>query len=174
MTIFCEHNAAMILCAQQPDGYIENSRPPVPTKSAEYDLPLIMPQCTISFSARNARRKNNVIHENRKRPNRHQLRLSDDEEIILQAKYECSGMKSVNAYIIHLIKYGFSFDVDYTELHRNNVELGRIARSLNQIAARTNATGRIYEEDIEEMKELLRKTWQLQESILSKQPYRKQ
>lgn len=111
--------------------------------------------------------------EKRKRNNQIILRLNDDEKYILDVKCENAGYKNRNDYLRHLIRYGYTYLVDYSELHDYNINLSRINKSLNQIAARINATGNIYQDDMEEVKELMKQVWRTHESMLSKQPYRK-
>ena len=55
-----------------------------------------------------------------------------------------------------------------------NVGLGKIGTNINQIAHRINETRSIYQTDIDEIKKEMKKLWQLQESMLSKQPYLEQ
>lgn len=111
--------------------------------------------------------------EKRKRNNQFILRLSDDEKYILDAKCKNAGYKNKNDYLRHLILYGYTYFVDYSELHDYNVNLSRISKSLNQIAARITSTGNIYQEDMEEVKGLMKEVWRTHEFTLSKQPYRK-
>ena len=111
--------------------------------------------------------------EKRKRGNQIILRLNDDEKYILDAKCKNAEYKNRNDYLRHLILYGYTHYVDYSELHDYNINLSRIGKSLNQIAARINSTGNIYSEDMEEVKELMKQVWRTQKSMLSKQPYRK-
>lgn len=111
--------------------------------------------------------------EKRKRGNQVILRLNDDEKYILDAKCKNAEYKNKNDYLRHLILYGYTYFVDYSELHDYNINLSRISKSLNQIAARVNATGNIYQEDMEEVKELMKEVWHTHESMLSKQLYRK-
>lgn len=106
---------------------------------------------------------------NRTRTNQIGFFLSDDEKKILDEKFKLSGMKSKSAFLRKIILYGFVYDVDYSYLRNYNVELGRISSSLNQIAARINSTNHIYQEDIEEVKELMNQVWHTQKSMLSKQ-----
>ena len=109
----------------------------------------------------------------RERDNQIILRLNDDEKYILDAKCKNAEYKNRNDYLRHLILYGYTYFVDYSELHDYNINLSRIGKSLNQIAARINSTGNIYSEDMEEVKELMKQVWRTQKSMLSKQPYRK-
>ena len=107
---------------------------------------------------------------NRKRTNPVQFYLDDDEQYILDEKFRVSGMKSKSAFLRKLILYGYVYDVDYSYLRNYNRELGRISSNLNQIAKRVNSTGNIYQEDIDEVKELMNEVWRTQKSMLSKQP----
>ena len=107
---------------------------------------------------------------NRTRTNRNEFHLNDDEQYILDEKFRLSGMKSKSAFLRKLILYGYVYDVDYSYLRNYNTELGRISSSLNQIAKRINSTGNIYQEDMDEVKELMNEVWRTQKSMLSKQP----
>ena len=107
---------------------------------------------------------------NRKRTNPVQFYLDDEEQYILDEKFRVSGMKSKSAFLRKLILYSYVYDVDYSYLRNYNTELGRISSNLNQIAKRINSTGNIYQEDMDEVKELMNQVWHTQKSMLSKQP----
>lgn len=107
---------------------------------------------------------------NRNRNNPVQFYLSDDEQKILDEKFRLSGVKSKSAFLRKLILYGYVYDVDYSYLRNYNMELGRISSSLNQIAKRINSTGNIYQDDMEDVKELMNQVWHTHKSMLSKQP----
>ena len=96
--------------------------------------------------------------------------LSNDEQYILNTKSKASGMKSMSAFLRKLVLYGYVYDVDYSYLRNYNTELGRISSSLNQSANRINSTGNIYQDDMNEVKELMNEVWHTQKSMLSKQP----
>ena len=100
--------------------------------------------------------------------------LSNDEQYILNTKFKASGMKSMSAFLRKLVLYGYVYDVDYSYLRNYNTELGQISSSLNQIAKRINSTGNIYQDDMNEVKELMNEVWHTQKSMLSKQPLIKQ
>ena len=110
------------------------------------------------------------MDKNRNRKFRMNLRLSDDELRILDAKVALSVYRDRNAYLRALIIYDNSYSADYSELHDYNVTLARIASSLNQIAKRVNATGSVYRNDMNEVKELMNRVWHTHESMLSRQP----
>ena len=111
---------------------------------------------------------------NRTRTNRNEFHLNHDEQYILDEKFRLSGMKSKSAFLRKLILYGYVYDVDYSYLRNYNTELGRISSSLNQIAKRINSTDHIYQEDMDEVKELMNEVWRTQKSMLLKQPLIKQ
>ena len=59
-------------------------------------------------------------------------------------------------------------------IRKMNNLLGNISRNLNQIAHRINSTNTVYQKDLDDIKELMEKIWQLQKSMVSKQPLIKQ
>ena len=65
---------------------------------------------------------------------------------------------------------GYVIQVDYSDVKKMTAEIQKIGVNINQIARRVNATGTVYEADIQEIKERLTQIWQLQRSILSSQP----
>ena len=107
---------------------------------------------------------------NRTRTNRNEVYLSDDEQYILNEKFRLSKMKSKADFLRKLILYGYVYEVDYSFLRTYNTELGRISSNLNQITKRINSTNHIYQEDMDEAKELMNQVWHTQKSMLSKQP----
>ena len=115
-------------------------------------------------------------HRNKNRSRKYGIviHLSEDEKYILDEKTKCSNMTSRAAFIRHLILYGYVYDIDYSELQEYNAALARIGNNLNQIAKRMNATGSVYQADVNEVKELMQKIWRTQKSMLSRQPLIKQ
>ena len=111
---------------------------------------------------------------NRTRTHRNEFHLNDDEQYILDEKFRLSKMKSKSAFLRKLVLYGFVYDVDYSHIWEMNALLGNIGSNLNQIAKRVNSTNTIYKKDMEEIKELMNQIWQLQKSMVSKQPLIKQ
>ena len=111
---------------------------------------------------------------NRTRTHRNEFHLNDDEQYILDEKFRLSRMKSKSAFLRKLVLYGFVYDVDYSHIREMNAQLGNIGSNLNQITKRVNSTNTIYKKDIEEIKELMNQIWQLQKSMVSKQPLIKQ
>ena len=103
-----------------------------------------------------------------------QFYLNDDEQYILEEKYRLSRMKSKSAFLRKMILYGFVYEVDYSHIRKMNTLLGNISSNLNQITHRINSTNTVYPKDLDDIKELMEKIWQLQKSMVSKQPLIKQ
>ena len=94
---------------------------------------------------------------NRERTIPLQIYLNNNEQYILNEKFKLSGMKSKSAFLRKLILYGYVYDVDYSFLREYNTELGRISSNSNQISKRINSTSHIYQEDMDEIKELMKR-----------------
>lgn len=107
---------------------------------------------------------------NRTRKNPVQFYLNDDEQYILDQKFIHSHMKSKSAFLRKLVLCGFVYEVNYSPIREMNTQLGKIGGNLNQIAKWVNTTNTIYKQDMEDIKELMNQIWQLQKSMLSKQP----
>lgn len=60
--------------------------------------------------------------------------------------------------------------MDYSHIREMNTLLGNIGGNLNQIAKRINTTNSVYKKEMEDIKELMDQIWQLQKSMVSKQP----
>ena len=58
------------------------------------------------------------------------------------------------------------YDIDFSEIHRNNYLLSNISGNINQIAHRINETRSIYKSDIDSVKEEVNKLWQQQKYML--------
>ena len=99
-----------------------------------------------------------------------QIYLTEDEATLLDQKFRMSGKKSKSALIRQLIRDGFVFDIDFSEIQRNNFLLSNIANNVNQVAHRCNETRSVYQSDIDELKKEIDKIWQLQKSMLSMLP----
>lgn len=106
----------------------------------------------------------------RARKNVFTLYLSDEEMRVLDAKTKMAKMGSKSAFLRQLIMEGQVYYIDYAYLREYNAGLGKIGTNINQIAWRANETNSIYQKDIEELKGEMEKLWQLQKSMLSRQP----
>jgi len=108
--------------------------------------------------------------ENRQRNIQIHLRLNEDENYILQQKFKASQMRSLNKFLIHLILYGYVYEVDYSRLRKLDTALARIGNNINQIARHMNETDTVSAEEVNTVKELMGEVWRTQKYILSNQP----
>ncbi len=95
------------------------------------------------------------------------FRVTEEEKILILAKKNYCGFKSLEAYLRQAAVYEKINLYDFTEIKKMNKEIGIIGVNINQIATRVNSTGNIYEEDITFLKEKVQELWRLQKSILS-------
>ena len=109
----------------------------------------------------------------RARNNRMMLRLSDNECQTLKQSSEKVGVPR-EVYLRMLIMGTQPKEKPSADFYGMMKELNAIGNSLNQIAKRVNSTGNIYQDDMNEVKELMNKVWHTQKSMLSKQPLIKQ
>ena len=107
---------------------------------------------------------------NRTRNNPAFLWLAEDEKALIYQKMRQAGTDNFSAYARKMLIDGYVIQVDYSDVKKMTAEIQKIGVNINQIARRVNATGTVYEADIQEIKERLAQIWQLQRSILSSQP----
>ena len=109
---------------------------------------------------------------NRDRQHEVKVRLNDEELKYLNGMVKATDMRSREQFIRQLIMHGNIYEVDYSFLKENNYQISRLGHNIDQILKRINIekNGIIHEHEIQEIKEALEKVWQLQRSILSRQP----
>lgn len=96
------------------------------------------------------------------------FRVNDDEYEAIERKFRVSGLSSKSEFLRLMIFRGIIVrfrENDIKEFHRL---LKNISNNINQIAVRANSTGKIYADDINEIKKNQEKIWQQQKSFLSK------
>ena len=102
-----------------------------------------------------------------------QVYLSENEKYVLDEKIKASKMRNISEYIRHLILYSYVYDIDYNGLKEYSYQIAALGRNINMIRERIMKTGNAYEEDLNEIKELMDKIWHTHESMLSKVPLQK-
>ena len=107
------------------------------------------------------------MNESEKRDKWLKIRISEREKEVIDTKFRNSGMKNVSDFIRAMIFVGiivkFSDD-DRKQLLR---DFSAMSNNINQIARRANSTGKVYPEDIAQIKEGQQKLWQLLNCFLS-------
>jgi hypothetical protein len=101
----------------------------------------------------------------------HQLKfwVSDDERDFIESKMAIMKTHNMGAYLRKMAIDGFIIQVDYTEQKKLAAAVNKVGTNFNQICKRVNSTGHCYEEDIAEMKELMKQIWQLLKSNQSEE-----
>ena len=72
------------------------------------------------------------------------------------------------AYLRKMAIDGYIIQIDHADIKAMTAEIQKIGVNINQIARRVNATGSVYQEDIEEIKGVLAEIWRLQRLSLLK------
>ncbi len=77
------------------------------------------------------------------------------------------GTKNMGAYLRKMAIDGYIIKVDYTEQRKLAAAVSHVGTNINQICKRINSTGRMYSEDVQELKEQQEEIWRLLKSSLS-------
>ncbi|MBO0468529.1 MobC family plasmid mobilization relaxosome protein [Enterococcus plantarum] len=94
--------------------------------------------------------------------------VTEAEKKIIREKMNQSKTENMGAYLRKMAIDGYIIKTDYSSLKKNTLEINKIGVNINQIAKRLNSVDRVYYQDIQELKKMMEKIWQLQRSILSK------
>ena len=104
--------------------------------------------------------------QNLKRNIQMKFRVTEEERKLIEQKMSQLPTKQIGAYLRKMAIDGYIIYTDTSNIKEFTKELQTIGKNVNQIAKRVNSTSRIYETDIEEIKERLDEIWQLQRRIL--------
>ena len=105
---------------------------------------------------------------NRNRPIQVKFRVTPEERAMIDRRMEQADTINMAAYLRKMAIDGYVVRLDLPELRERISLLRRYNNNINQIARRVNSTGRIYEEDIQEIKVQLEEIWEAENEILRK------
>ena len=88
------------------------------------------------------------------------VRVSPEEMAAIKKKYANSGMSSLSGFVRAMIFEGYIVQFDESKQNELVRLAGNIANNVNQIAVRVNSTGKVYENDLKEIKDGVDKLWQ--------------
>lgn len=88
------------------------------------------------------------------------VRVSQEEMDAIKKKFHNSGMNTLSGFVRAMIFDGYIVQFNNNELREIHKLASNIANNINQIAVRVNSTGKIYEDDIEQIKKGVEKLWQ--------------
>ena len=96
--------------------------------------------------------------------------VTEEEKRLLDEKMQQLPIKQSGAYLRKMAIDGYILVVDRSDTKTYIRELQAVSRNINQIAKRANATGTVYQQDIEDIKKAVDEIWRLQRRTLLNQP----
>lgn len=87
--------------------------------------------------------------------------LTEYELQQIKAKKEAAGIETMREYVLESTINGYVINVDYTELKNLTYEINKIGTNINQIAHRINSEGKVYQTEIDEVKDNVERIWHL-------------
>ena len=94
--------------------------------------------------------------------------VTPHEQELIQRKMAQLGTSNLSAYLRKMAIDGLIVKLDMPELREMISLLRRSSNNLNQIAKRTNETGRVYDTNIREVVEHQERLWEMANAILVK------
>ena len=96
------------------------------------------------------------------------VRFTESEMQDIEKKCKQFGYKSKSTYVRDCVRARVDLTADNTDIAETNRLIKRIGNNINQILIRLHSTGRIYDEDIAEIKGGVNEIWHTLLSIQSK------
>lgn len=96
------------------------------------------------------------------------IRVTPEEIEQIRARMAEAGIKSMTAYLIRMAIHGYVLVMDLSDLKEILRLLQISGNNLNQYAKKANETGKIYHEDIEELKGVQKEILQEMRNVLDK------
>ena len=96
------------------------------------------------------------------------FRVSEPERVMIEKKMELAGIRSLRAYMLKMAVDGYVVQLDLSEVQKMVSLLRTATNNLNQIARRTNETGNLYADDVEDLREHYGQMWEQANGILRK------
>ena len=94
------------------------------------------------------------------------FRVNEDEKYFIEKKMEAAGWTNFRSFVLNSLVCGTVIKLDLAEIRKMNTLLRNISNNINQIAARVNATNRVYETDITEIQSKQSELWVQQNKLL--------
>lgn len=94
--------------------------------------------------------------------------VNAEEEKIIRQKMKEAGIERLGVYLRKMAIEGYILKLDLSDL-KGAVRLLRInSNNLNQYVKKANETGKVYAEDIQDIKQSQEKLWRLMKDILAR------
>ena len=104
--------------------------------------------------------------ENRKRNVQIIIRVTEEERSLIEEKMRQIPTLNLSAYARKILIDGYIITLDLQEVKGHTAQLQKISVNINQIAKRINETGRIYADDMNEIKRAMEEVWRLERRLL--------
>ena len=104
--------------------------------------------------------------ENRKRNVQIIIRVTEEERSLIEEKMRQIPTLNLSAYARKILIDGYIITLDLQEVKGHTAQLQKIGVNINQIAKRINETGRIYADDMNEIKRAMEEVWRLARLLL--------
>ena len=104
----------------------------------------------------------------RKRKIQIKFYVTGEERALIEQKMKLVPTRNMESYLRKMAIDGYIIQIDHSDIKAMTAEIQKIGVNINQIAKRVNATGSVYQEDIEEIKGVLNEIWRLQRLNLLK------
>lgn len=104
--------------------------------------------------------------ENRKRNVQIIIRVTEEERSLIEEKMRQIPTLNLSAYARKILIDGYIITLDLQEVKGHTAQLQKIGVNINQIAKRINETGRIYADDMNEIKRAMEEVWRLERWLL--------
>lgn len=104
----------------------------------------------------------------RKRPERIVFYVTEEERELIREKMDQLGTDNMGAYLRKIAIDGYVVNLDLPELRELTMLLRRSSNNLNQLTKRVHETARIYDADLESLREEYDKLLEAADVILSK------
>ena len=104
---------------------------------------------------------------NREREIQLKFRVTPEERELIEAKMAQLGTQNMAAYLRKMALDGYVVRLELPELREMVSLLRRSSNNLNQLTRLVHETGRIYDADLEDLRQGQEKLWEAAEHILS-------
>ena len=104
--------------------------------------------------------------DGRKRTVQIKFRVTEEERALIEEKMQQIPTLNLSAYARKILIDGYIITLDLQEVKGHTAQLQKIGVNINQIAKRINETGRIYADDMDEIKRAMEEVWRLERRLL--------
>ena len=102
----------------------------------------------------------------RKRKIQIKFYVTEEERALIEQKMKLVPTRNMAAYLRKIAIDGYIIQTDHSDIKGMTAEIQKIGVNINQIAKRINETGRIYADDMNEIKRAMEEVWRLERRLL--------